>query len=447
MEETSEALDAEFDFNGVPVTRASNTVSDLIDGVTFTLSGTNESSPANISVGLDTQTMADNVGKFIEKYNALATLYGELTDFNPDTGEAAIFVGDATMRSVFTQIKSNVHALMTGLIGQEVRSLADVGITTDSKTGEITFDEDAFIAAVTNYSDDVEALFSVQGRTSDTQISFISNTSASKAGVYDIGITQLATRGALTAAAVIADPNNVVIDADNDTFSITVDGEASGTITLTQGSYTAATLAQHIQDQINADAALDGAGKTVEVTYDSVNNQLVITSDTFGSTSSVEITAVDTNSAAQLGFSVGAGTAGLDVTGTINGVAATGQGQYLIGADDSDVEGIKLLVSGGAIGDRGTVSVIRGIGDLVLTRINEFLQPETGTLSARQSGLQKSLADIETERTELDDRIAILQARLQRQFTAADTLIGGLNNTADFLSNFFKSMSGANSDK
>jgi hypothetical protein len=34
-----------------------------------------------------------------------------------------------------------------------------------------------------------------------------------------------------------------------------------------------------------------------------------------------------------------------------------------------------------------------------------------------------------------------LQARLQRQFAAADSLIGGLNNTADFLTNFFKGMS------
>lgn len=446
MDETSEALDAEFEFNGVAVTRSSNTVSDLVDGLTLNLNGTNTGSPASIKVGLDTATMADNVSKFFEKYNALATMYKEMTAYDPDSGEAAVLVGDATLRNVFNQVKSNVHALMTGLVGQEVRSLADIGITTDARTGEITFDEEAFIAAANNYSDDVEALFAVQGRTSDSQISFFSNTTASKAGVYDINITTLATRGSLTAAAVIADANNVVIDADNDTFSISVDGEASGTITLTQGAYTAASLAQHIQEQINGDTALSGDRKSVTVTYDSGTNQFVITSDSYGSTSTVEITAVDTNTAAQLGFAVGAGTAGVDVAGTIDGVAATGEGQYLLGADDSDAEGIKILISGGAVGERGTVSLIRGIGDLVVTRINEFLQADTGTLSARQAGLQKSLDDIETERSELDDRVKALQARLQRQFTAADTLIGGLNNTADFLTNFFKSMSGS-SDK
>jgi len=445
MQETSAALDAAFDFNGVPVTRSTNTVTDLVDGLTLTLSGTNATSPATIKVGLDTATMAANVSKFIEKYNSLASLYKELTAYNADTGEAAVLVGDATMRNLFTQVKSNVHALMTGLIGQEVRSLADVGITTDSQTGEISFDEDAFTTAVTKYGDDVEALFSVQGRTTDSQVKFFSNTTASKSGVYGINVTALASKGALTASAVIADANSVVIDVDNDTLGISIDGTASGTITLTQGTYTAADLAQHIEDQINADTALSGAKKTVSVAYDSGTNKFVFTSDSFGSTSTVEITSVDTNSAAQLGISVASGTAGVDVSGTINGVAATGEGQYLLGADDNDAAGIKLLVSGGAVGDRGTVSLIRGIGDLIVSRINEFLQADTGSLTARQSGLQKSLDDLETQRTELTDRVNALQARLQKQFTAADSLIGGLNNTASYLTNFFKSMSGASS--
>jgi flagellar hook-associated protein 2 len=441
MTETNEALDAEFDFNGVAVTRSSNTVSDLVDGLTFTLSGTNVGSPASLKVGLDTKTMAENVSKFIDKYNALQKLYSELTAYNTDTGAASVLTGDATLRSIFNQARSTMHSMITGLAGQEVRSLADIGVTTDADSGEITFDEETFIAAVNAHGDDAEALFATQGRTSDSQISFSSNTATAKAGTYDITVTQLATRGALTSAAVVADPNNVVIDADNDTFSLSVDGTTSGTITLTQGTYTAADLAQLIEDQINADTTLKGARKTVSVAYDSGTNQFTITSDAFGSASTVAITAVDTNTAAQLGFSVATGTAGVDVAGTIDGIAATGVGQFLTASDDSEAAGIKIQIGGGALGARGTVSLMRGIGDTMVTRINDFLSANGGSLTARQEGLQKSLDDLETERSEMEDRVGKLQARLQRQFAAADSLIGGLNNTADFLTNFFKGMS------
>lgn len=443
MAETNAALDASFNFNGVAVTRSSNTVTDLVDGLTLTLSGTNVGSPATVKVGLDTKTMSDNVSKFVDKYNELQKLYTELTAYNPDTGEGSVLTGDATLRSIFNQARSSMHSMLVGLAGQEVRSLADIGIATDAVTGEITFDGDAFIAAVTAYGDDAEALFATQGRTSDSQIAFSSNTSTAKAGKYDITVTTLATQGRLASAAAVSDPNNVVIDADNDTFALSVDGTASGTITLTQGTYTAADLAQLIEDQINADTALAGAKKTVSVAYDSGTNQFTIKSDAFGSASKVAITAVDTNTTAQLGFSVASGTDGVDVAGTIDGVAATGVGQYLTASDDSDAAGIKIQVAGGALGARGSVTLIRGIADQMVSRINEFLSADGGAITARQEGLQKSLDDIKTERAELDDHITALQARLQRQFAAADTLIGGLNNTADFLTNFFKSMSGS----
>jgi len=441
MTQTNAALDAQFNFNGVPVTRSSNTVSDLVDGLTFTLSGTNVGSPASLNVGLDTKTMATNVSSFIDKYNALQKIYTDATAYNTDTGVGSVLTGDATLRNIFTQARSTVHSMITGLAGQGVRSLADVGVSTDAETGEITFDQDTFIAAANAHSADVEALFATQGRTSDSQISFSGSTATTKAGSYDVTVTQLATRSSLISAAAIADPSNVVIDADNNTLGISVDGTASGNITLTAGSYTATTLAKHIQDQINADSALKSAHKTVSVAYDSNTNKFTISSDTFGSASSIAITAVGTNSTSQLGFSVATGTAGVDVAGTIGGKAATGVGQFLTASDDSDAAGIKIQVAGGALGSRGNVSFIRGIGDVMVSRINDFLSAKGGALSARQEGLQKSLADIEKQRTKLNDRITELQARLQKQFTAADTLIGGLNNTADFLTSFFKGSS------
>src|SRR5690606_26625803 len=103
----------------------------------------------------------------------------------------------------------------------------------------------------------VEALFADQGRTTDGQIDFVRASAATKVGSYAVEVTQLATRGAATGTVALA--GSTLIDADNDTFTLSVDGVASGTITLAAGTYTNSELVAHIQDQINADSNLSGA--------------------------------------------------------------------------------------------------------------------------------------------------------------------------------------------
>ena len=53
-------------------------------------------------------------------------------------------------------------------------------------------------------------------------------------------------------------------------------------------------------------------------------------------------------------------TDGVDVAGSIGGVAATGSGQSLTGGQGGDAEGLKIEVSGGATGSRGTISFCQG---------------------------------------------------------------------------------------
>jgi flagellar hook-associated protein 1 FlgK len=87
-----------------------------------------------------------------------------------------------------------------------------------------------------------------------------------------------------------------IVTGTNDTLTVAVDGVASGTITLTGAaspglSYTTgAALAQEVQNKINADAALQTAGKNVTVTYDVTTSRLVVTSNDTTSSSSVNVT-------------------------------------------------------------------------------------------------------------------------------------------------------------
>lgn len=90
-------------------------------------------------------------------------------------------------------------------------------------------------------------------------------------------------------------PVNIVTGV-NDTLTVTVDGTASGTVTLAgaaspgQPYASGADLATKLQAKINADATLAAAGKSVTVTYDTTTNRLVLTSNSGASTSAVNVT-------------------------------------------------------------------------------------------------------------------------------------------------------------
>ena len=81
--------------------------------------------------------------------------------------------------------------------------------------------------------------------------------------------------------------------------------------------------------------------------------------------SQINVTSVDPNTAATLGFSVVDGAPGVDVAGTINGKAATGAGQLLTAnaVTDNGAEGLSLTVTGSSTGARGSVNFTRGVTD------------------------------------------------------------------------------------
>lgn len=123
----------------------------------------------------------------------------------------------------------------------------------------------------------------------------------------------------------------ITIDATNNTLAITVDGTASGAITLTSGSYaTGADLATELQTKINADATLTGAGRSVAVTYDTSTSRFIISSNSLASTSSVNITG------------------GLvQTSGLITGISTSASGTYTApGPQTFTIDGMQVVLSG-----------------------------------------------------------------------------------------------------
>ena len=85
---------------------------------------------------------------------------------------------------------------------------------------------------------------------------------------------------------------------------IEVDGVTSGTITLDSADYASGDLVTEIQNKIDADGTLSAAGKSVVVSVDG-GGKLVLTSTSTGSSSTVNVVSVDTDTLATLGLMPG----------------------------------------------------------------------------------------------------------------------------------------------
>jgi flagellar hook-associated protein 2 len=233
---------------------------------------------------------------------------------------------------------------------------------------------------------------------------------STQAGTYAVNVTQLATQGSLAGSAAA---NTTIQAGVNDTLSVTLSGITTN-VTLTAGTYTASSLAAAVQSQINASSALQNAKITASVS--SNGGVLTITDSQFGSVSAVSVSG---NGASSLLGSSPTATAGKDVQGTINGVAATSSGQNLFGASGTAVDGLTVQVSGGALGSRGTVTVQRGYAaqlNTVATTLlstNGMVQNETDAIMQRQ----------------LDSK----QALYYSQFNALSALVASMSNTSTYL--------------
>lgn len=429
LTETVQAKDAVVQVNGISISRPTNSIENLIDGVSLEV--TQEGVTSTVKVTQDLGKVADRVGSFVEKFNALQQTIKGLSGYDEESGQGGILSGDSAIRGIENQMRQILGRVIPGLENASVRTLADVGITTNYETGGLDFDRATFTEKLQANPDDVTALFAEQGRASDEQIEFIRSGVNTEPGNYSVNISQLATQGSLSGSNV--GTGDVTIDGDNDELTFRVDGETSVSIQLSAGTYTREALATEIQAQLNDSSALAASGRSVTAEFDSAAGAFKFTSDAYGSESNVSLTSVDTSSASTLGLGVAAGAAGQDVAGTINGQRATGEGQVLFVEGNVGAAGMQVRVTGGAVGNRGDINFIQGVGDRTVDLITGIVGLD-GSLEAKTDGLRKDLERISENRERLDLRIESYRERLVAQFSAADSLIARLNSTQDYVS-------------
>ncbi len=184
--------DAHFHVDGVPVVNASNTVSTVIPGVTFTLQGI-PSSSATLQVAADTSSISSGVSKFVSDYNAALSLVNTQFTYSGSTSSQGVLGSDATVRS----LQSALLGLTAYTPGQSsasgsITTLSALGITVQ-EDGSLSLDTNALNAAVASNANAVQNFF--QGSALDgfagTSRSALDTFSLSGSGALSADISSL----------------------------------------------------------------------------------------------------------------------------------------------------------------------------------------------------------------------------------------------------------------
>jgi len=362
------------------------------------------------------------VSSFIKAYNDLQATITNLTKYDATQKAASVLTGDSTVRLVQTQLRSLIGGAVAGA-SSGLNTLSLVGISAQSD-GTLALDNTKFNAALAKDPGAVERLFAATGSASDALVGFAAAGSKTVAGTYAVDVTQLATRGSLagSAAAGLAITAGV-----NDALTATIDG-VSVSVTLGAGTYASpAALAAEVAAKINGALSAGTSGSSVAVA-DS-GGVFTFTSSRYGSASSVSLSGT---AAQTLVGAAPAAAAGLDVAGTIGGLAAMGSGQSLIGGTGTAVDGLKINVSGGLPGARGTISYIQGVG-YGLDQLLTSLLGADGALDARTDGLQSTIADMDKRKDAIQARLDKVQAAYLAQFNALDAQLAQMSTTSTYL--------------
>eukprot|EP00456_Euglypha_rotunda_P009787 TRINITY_DN1228_c0_g1_i6.p1 TRINITY_DN1228_c0_g1~~TRINITY_DN1228_c0_g1_i6.p1 ORF type:complete len:782 (-),score=205.52 TRINITY_DN1228_c0_g1_i6:538-2883(-) len=431
----------------VVIRSATNTVTNLIPGVSLKLQSADPTKTVQLNVADDVDGAITKITNFVNDYNNFASYIDYQTKYTPGQGTATGTAGPLNQSIAVRGLRSKIEEALTTVspdLPSQINRLGALGITPGAN-GQLQIDT-AQLKNVLNGNvagvgfDDLKSLFGLQGQSSSAGVQFATATAKTKSAAtpYTVHVTQAAQRASVTGTAVAT---STVIDDTNNSLVITLDGKTSSTITLASGTYTAQQLANEVQTEINA--AMLPNGSTSSVTLD--NGKLVVTSGRYGTASTISINSGTSLSA--LGFTGSESSTGIDVAGSfvVNGQTevATGVGQILTGnSANANTDGLSVVVTltpsqitpGGV---DSTMKVTRGVAANVSSMLTEMLDPVNGQITqiAKQFSdqIQTAQNDVNKQTTAMN----LQQATLLRQFSQMETVLANLQAESNLITSSF----------
>ena len=425
---TQAASNAEFTVDGASVIRSSNTVTDLIDGITLELISTT-SSAATISATEDNDSAFALLSSFVEAMNSSSALLNQLTSNGASDGEPGPLFGDNSIQLVKTRLRDFTTTDMIAPDG-ETFYLANFGLQTN-RDGSVELDRTKFDNFFDTNPRYFSAIFTNAAFPDNRNVTARISGDDYTAGTYSLtALTD--TSGGLVSAAPSTDITSESYNVSEGTqsFNISVDGADSEKVFLPAGEYkTQAELAAGLQ------TAIDDAIGENNVTVSLDEGRYVVSSTSTGSDSSISITDLAGDINNWVGFTGATTSAGTTAGITIDDVAATAFGTAYI-MNSGPAKGLVFNVENQP--QTSDITLTRGLGSMVSSYITSISSSQ-GILSTKITNLNEINAERQAEIVDLDERMESLRQRYTTQYAAMESMVSSLKKTGDYLTSFMES--------
>lgn len=234
--ELQAAQEAIIELDGVQITRSSNTIDDVIDGVSFTIyQTTGEDDSITVEVSADLTSIKEAIVALVDAYNAYrewAITQQEVSSAGGASDDATLFA-DSTLRSANSAIASALSTMI------DSESMALLGLSYDS-SNYLELDETTLNEALLDDLDSLENLLMFQFDSSSDDLVLLSrNDSMPSELTLDI---QVDADGNITSVSVNGDSSLFTIDgtrikgaegSDYEGMTLVFTGTKSQTVTFT----------------------------------------------------------------------------------------------------------------------------------------------------------------------------------------------------------------------
>lgn len=151
------AQDSKFVFNGISITRDTNSIKDLITGVSINLKSIDKDDEfTTIQIRQDNKSFKEDMANFVKNYNELINNLAVATSYNDKTETSGTFQGNSEINS----IKSSINKILIS-INNSAQSIQDFGLSM-TKDGLLELDNSKLDQKLNNNFDDVKNFFSTK---------------------------------------------------------------------------------------------------------------------------------------------------------------------------------------------------------------------------------------------------------------------------------------------
>lgn len=238
--------DASIVVDGTTITRSTNSISDVIDGVTLNLLSESAATTVTLNISRDIDAVKQSIQNMVKTYNDIMKFANEQFTYDTKKKTAGVLSGDVTLTSVQSDLRAIFTEEILGL-PSSMNMLSLAGISFDSK-GMLNIDDADLTDALKSDFNAVKRLFIYEGAATNSNVEYIAHSADTEAGTYEVYVTTAAARAIATGSGFSGTYTDDA-SADSITITDTYTGRTA-TISLNNGD-TTSTIVNAINSELD----------------------------------------------------------------------------------------------------------------------------------------------------------------------------------------------------